>query len=124
MKAREICPAVALTDGGEGVEFEVLWNDEVLPAFAIRFRGVVYAYINRCSHMDLKLNFLHRNFLDLEQKHLICSTHGALYNPATGACKSGPCGDTGLLPLAVFESEGKVELEEQGVVVIRREAQL
>jgi len=123
MKGREICPANALIDGGEGVEFEVLRNDEVLPAFAIRFSGVVYAYINRCSHMDLKLNFLHRNFLDLEKKHLICSTHGALYDPASGACRSGPCDGAGLMPLAVRETGGKVELEEQGALTIIREEQ-
>ena len=118
MKRSVICPSDLLVDGGGGVEFEILKDDEVLPAFAIRFRGVAYAYINRCSHMDLKLNFLHRDFYDLSKNHLICSTHGALYDPSTGACQSGPCDGVGLLPVAVSELEGKVELEEQDLVVI------
>jgi len=120
---REICPTGALVDGGDGVEFEVLKNDEVLPAFAIRYRGVVYAYINRCSHMDLRLNFLHSYFYDLEKNYLICSTHGALYDPETGQCRSGPCNGLGLLPLNVRETAGKVNLAEQGAVVLRNEEQ-
>lgn len=123
MNEREICTTAALVEGGEGFEFEVLKNDEVLPAFAIRFGGVVYAYINRCSHMELKLNFLHRNFFDLANKHLICSTHGALYAPETGDCMGGPCNGLGLLPLEVSEAAGKVELVERGAVVIRPGAQ-
>ena len=120
---REICPTGALVDGGEGFEFEVLKNDEVLPAFAIRYRGVAYAYVNRCSHMDLRLNFLHSDFYDLEKNHLICSTHGALYDPETGQCRSGPCNGLGLQPLIVRETAGKVNLAEQGAIVLRNEEQ-
>lgn len=119
MTDSEICSAGILVDSGNGFEFEVLKNDEVLPAFAIRFGGVVYAYINRCSHMELKLNFLHKNFFDLEKKHLICSTHGALYAPQTGDCRGGPCNGLGLLPLEVRETAGNVHLVEQGAVVVR-----
>ena len=38
-----ICLSEELKSGGTGIEFTVLKDDEVLPAFAIRFRDVVYA---------------------------------------------------------------------------------
>lgn len=44
--------------------------------------------------------------------------HNILKTPPTGACQSGPCDGVGLLPVAVSELEGKVELEEQDLVVI------
>ena len=107
-----ICLSEELKSGGGGIEFNVLKDDEVLPAFAIRFRDVVYAYINRCSHMELKLNFIHDDFFDLDKKNLICATHGALYDPATGSCLGGPCNGLGLVPIAVRELEGKVTLSD------------
>jgi nitrite reductase/ring-hydroxylating ferredoxin subunit len=42
---------------------------------------------------------------------LICSTHGALYDPATGDCRGGPCRGAGLEPVAVEEIDGQVVLE-------------
>ena len=110
-----ICGSADLIDGGDGVEFEMVRGDEVLPAFAVRFRGVAYAYVNRCSHMDLKLNFLHADFFDVDNKLLICSTHGALYEPESGRCRGGPCNGLGLLPVAVAEHGGALWLTEPGV---------
>ena len=123
MKRSVICPSDLLVDGGGGVEFEILKDDEVLPAFAIRFRGVAYAYINRCSHMELKLNFLHRNFFDLSKSSLICSTHGALYDPVTGDCRGGPCHSVGLQPLPIEEIEGKIRLSQNSNLTLHIEEQ-
>ena len=116
----EICLSGALIDGGEGVEFDVIRDDEILPAFVIRYRRDVYAYINRCSHMELKLNFLHQDFFDAEKSHLICSTHGALYDPRSGRCQGGACNGVGLQPLAVHEMEGKVRLTQNSNVMVYR----
>ena len=107
-----ICASSTLASGGQGVEFAVLMDDEVAPAFAVRFGGAVYAYVNRCSHMDLKLNFLGPNFFDLEQTHLMCATHGALYAPDSGQCRGGPCGGVGLIPIPVHELDGNVLLSD------------
>jgi nitrite reductase/ring-hydroxylating ferredoxin subunit len=41
---------------------------------------------------------------------LICSTHGALYDPATGACRGGPCRGGALERVAVEEIDGQVVL--------------
>ena len=110
MGEREICSSDELSNGCGGVEFNVVRKGEVLPAFVVRYRNVVYAYVNRCSHMDFKLNFINTDFFDLEQNNLICATHGALYNPESGACAGGPCNGMGLMSIPVSEAGGKVRL--------------
>ena len=44
---RLICAAADLVDGGLGVRFATATGDS---AFAVRFRGQVYGYINHCPH--------------------------------------------------------------------------
>lgn len=118
-----ICLSEDLENGGSGIEFNVLKNDEVLPAFVIRFHDVVYAYINRCSHMELKLNFINDDFFDLNKESLICATHGALYKPETGSCLGGPCNGLGLVPISVRELEGRVTLSDNNEITLFYENQ-
>lgn len=79
-----------------------------LPAFVIRYRGRVPGYVNRCVHMDLELDWLPGVFFDEKGSELVCATHGARYDPATGTCTGGPCRGGALLPLPVSERDGRV----------------
>ena len=45
-----VCASGALADGGDGVRFEVRRGGETASAFAVRYEGRVYAYVNRCAH--------------------------------------------------------------------------
>ena len=114
MAARErlICDSDALVDGGEGVCFEVQWQGSAEPAFAVRFRSHVYAYLNRCSHVPMQLDWQQGRFFDFTGLYLVCSTHGALYAPESGACLGGRCNGKGLRPLAVVERDGRIYLIE------------
>jgi len=105
-----ICPSAALVDRGEGVRFEVIQGGARHPAFAIRFDGRVHAYRNRCAHVAVELDWQPGRFFDADGIVLICSTHGALYDPATGACRGGPCRGAGLEPVPVEEIDGLVVL--------------
>lgn len=105
-----ICPAAMLVEGGRGVRFMVSDGEHTMPAFAIRYGGRVYAYVNRCSHMGLQLDFMAGSFFDMDKRYIICATHGALYDPISGACRAGPCNGTGLMALAVAETDGQVML--------------
>jgi nitrite reductase/ring-hydroxylating ferredoxin subunit len=106
-----ICRADVLVDGGVGVRFQVRRNHEAVPAFAIRFRGRVYAYLNRCAHQHVELDWNPGIFFDNDKRLLICATHGALYDPVSGACAGGRCrGAGGLIPLVVHEENGQVIL--------------
>ncbi len=105
-----ICRSAMLVEGGRGVRFKVRDGENTMPAFAIRYAGRVRAYINRCSHMGLQLDYTAGSFFDTEKRYIICATHGALYDPVSGACRAGPCNDTGLIALAVTETDGQVML--------------
>jgi nitrite reductase/ring-hydroxylating ferredoxin subunit len=110
-RARVICASADLTEGGAGVRFEVGEGAAHTPAFAIRWNGEVRAYLNRCTHVAMELDWIPGRFLDVERKVLLCSTHGAEYDPASGACLGGPCRG-GLAALPVVERDGLVIVDD------------
>lgn len=111
-----ICASDDLVERGPGVRFEVDEDGEGAPAFAVRYRGEVRAFINRCAHVSLELDFMPGRFFDLSGEHLICATHGAVYDPASGACAGGPCNGVGLEAVRVRESAGRVELVDRELI--------
>lgn len=82
-RERLICTSSELTDGGKGIRFTVDYHHElgVVPAFVIRYRGDIYAYLNRCAHVGVELDWMEGEFFDDSGLYLICSTHGATYAP-------------------------------------------
>lgn len=78
--------------------------------FVVEFEGKVYAYENCCPHLGVELDWMPGVFFNAEQEYLICSTHGALFEPDTGKCVSGPCTGQYLATLAVIEEEGELYL--------------
>lgn len=110
---RLICDSDALEEGGPGVRFEVNHQGMMVPAFAVRFDGLVRAYLNQCAHVPVELDFRQGEFFDDSGLYLVCSTHGALYAPESGACMGGPCNGKGLTPLKVVEIDGQVYVKEE-----------
>jgi len=92
------------------MRFTVERSGEVQPAFLVRYRGRIYAFLNRCAHISVELDWIEGEFFDLTGLYLVCSTHGATYLPDSGACLHGPCGGRGLVALAVEEIAGSVYL--------------
>jgi nitrite reductase/ring-hydroxylating ferredoxin subunit len=111
---RLICGSADLIDGGRGVRFEIDRHDRQQPAFAVRHGGKVVAYLNECSHVPVEMDWNEGEFFDMSRLYLICSTHGALYDPGTGACLGGRCDGRGLRALAVVERDGNVYLKLEG----------
>ena len=107
---RLICDSARVQDGGPGVRFEIERDGQMQPAFVIRYHGTAYAYLNRCAHISVQLDWAEGEFFDLTGLYLICSTHGATYLPESGRCIRGPCDGRGLVRLAVEEHGGKVYL--------------
>lgn len=105
---RLICASAALADGAGGVRFEIARGGTTRPAFVVRFRGVLHAYVNECRHQATELDWNPGEFFDAERLYLICATHGALYEPASGLCIDGPCRGARLAPVAVRERDGAV----------------
>jgi nitrite reductase/ring-hydroxylating ferredoxin subunit len=106
--ARLICASGDLREAGTGVRFEVEYFGEPAPAFAVRFRGRVHGYLNRCAHIAMELDWRAGEFFDSQGRDLICSTHGAVYAADTGRCLGGPCGGASLVALRLEERGGQV----------------
>ena len=102
-----LCNSHELEDGGLGVPFDVRYFGQTCRAFAIRFEGQAHAYLNRCTHVAMEMDYQPNHFFDITGRWLICATHGAMYAPDTGACQGGPCRG-GLVKIAVTEHDGVV----------------
>ena len=114
-----IGPADGLQEGGTGLRFDVRSTDgEVIPAFAIRFDYQYFAYLNKCGHIAVQLDYMPGEFFSDDGQTLICATHGAEYAPDSGACLGGPCYGVGLEPLQINERDGLLFLDNDDYVVI------
>jgi nitrite reductase/ring-hydroxylating ferredoxin subunit len=105
---RLICESAALAEAGRGVRFEVEYFGETAPAFAVRKNGTAHGYLNRCAHVAMELDWQEGVFFDFEGRDLLCSTHGATYDAATGRCIGGPCNGSPLVKLRLEERDGLV----------------
>lgn len=105
---RLICASEALVDAGRGVRFEVQYFGQPMPAFAVRYRGRVHAYLNRCAHVAMELDWQEGVFFDGAGRDLLCSTHGATYDTQSGRCLGGPCNGSALLKLRIEERDHMV----------------
>ena len=86
-----------------GVRFTVTIDGVPRDAFAVRWRGKVYAYVNSCRHQGLPLDFGDAHFFDESADALVCCHHGARYRPDTGECFEGPCGGGKLTRVEIAE---------------------
>ncbi|MCS6944739.1 MAG: Rieske 2Fe-2S domain-containing protein [Sutterellaceae bacterium] len=110
----DLASADAVEEAGRGLRFEVLEAGQRVGAFVVRHRGQLRAFVNRCAHVAVELDWQPGEFFDAEGRWLICATHGALYDPDSGACVGGPCrGRGGLKPLKVVEQDGRICWVEQ-----------
>ncbi len=103
-----LCSSSELEERGKAHTFEVLQWREPVTAFAMRFEGQVVAYLNRCAHVPTEMDWQEGQFLDGDKEFIICSIHGAMYDPRSGRCISGQCGRMGLTSITVSEREGQV----------------
>lgn len=102
-----LCPSEALLNGGEAVPFDVTYYSQSARGFAIRCAGQVHAYLNRCAHVPMEMDYQPNRFFDSSGLYLMCATHGAIYRPQTGECAGGPCRG-GLIKIGLTEKDGMV----------------
>jgi nitrite reductase/ring-hydroxylating ferredoxin subunit len=103
-----LCAAVDIAERGRAWVWDVLEHGRPVRAFALRFDGGLRAYLNRCAHVPVEMDWQPGEFFDADQRWIVCSIHGATYEPADGRCVGGPCGRARLTPVPVQEHEGQV----------------
>lgn len=106
--AQPLCASAELAERGDAVVFDVLQYGQTARAFALRIDGRVVAYLNRCAHVPAEMDWMPGQFLDADRHFILCSIHGAAYEPASGRCVGGPCGRGRLVGIEVEERDGQV----------------
>ncbi|MBI4012083.1 MAG: Rieske 2Fe-2S domain-containing protein [Candidatus Rokubacteria bacterium] len=86
---------------GSSAKFPLAWRGRRVEGFVVNVEGRFYAYVNQCIHAGTPLDWWPNDFFTDDGRLLICATHGALYEPATGRCAGGPCGGGALYRLGV-----------------------
>ena len=82
-KAADVAP-------GESLKFMMPIRKADEECFLINFGGKYYAYVNRCRHVPMAMDWVDNQFFAEEGRYLMCQTHNAYYQPATGECIAGP----------------------------------
>src|ERR1700694_2967549 len=102
--------SAALPEGWSGVPLALKALDGEEKGFAVRHGGAVCAFVNRCPHMGTELDWQPGEFFEEGGLYLVCSTHGAIFEPRTRFCVSGPSRAASLEPLEVREIHAGVFL--------------
>lgn len=108
--SRVICALSDLADPGSRA-FTLGTGDWPLRGFVVRRGEHIVAYVNRCPHAGHPLNWQRDQFLSADAGLILCQSHGALFDIATGQCVAGPCVGRGLTRIAVQVADEYVVLE-------------
>jgi nitrite reductase/ring-hydroxylating ferredoxin subunit len=109
-----VLPALVVARAGElrpgqTKKFVLRRGAEEIEALLLNFRGALYAYVNRCRHVPMTMDWVENRFFTDDGAFLQCATHGACYRPDTGECVDGP-------PLGRFLIPVPLRLEGNAVV--------
>ena len=75
---------------GESIKFLLPIRGTDEECFLINFGGELHAYVNRCRHVPMPMDWVDNQFFAEEGRYLMCQTHNAYYEPGTGECIAGP----------------------------------
>lgn len=85
-----LCALADIPNPGSG-GFEVNHQNQTIRLMVIRHGSAIRIFENRCPHRRLPLDFKPGQFLDAEQKYILCTNHIALFRIDDGSCVDGPC---------------------------------
>lgn len=90
------------------VKFVLERDGRALEAFALNHDGALVAYVNRCCHVPMTLDWVENQFLSEDAAHIMCATHGAVYDPLSGECVAGPPIGRCLTPIPLEVRDGEI----------------
>jgi nitrite reductase/ring-hydroxylating ferredoxin subunit len=105
---RVVCRLSELESGVRG--FTIGRGDWPLRGFVLRVGDTVRGYLNRCPHAGHPLDLRPQHFLTADGTLILCSSHGALFEKASGYCVAGPCAGRSLTPVPLQVQCGLVLL--------------
>jgi len=75
---------------GETKKFLLACDGREVEAFLVNHDGRLFAYVNRCRHIAMTMDWVENQFMTEDGTFIQCATHGACYQPDTGECVYGP----------------------------------
>jgi nitrite reductase/ring-hydroxylating ferredoxin subunit len=93
-----LCSTSDIPDPGSKA-FEINHHGNNLAIFVVHKDGQFHAFINRCPHTGVNLEWLEDQFLDRDNAYIQCVSHDALFEIDTGHCVHGPCAGDNLPPV-------------------------
>jgi nitrite reductase/ring-hydroxylating ferredoxin subunit len=94
----------------EGRGFSLRHGDRDIQLFIMQRDSRRHAYLNRCPHTGINLDWTPDRFLDWTGRMIQCATHGALFRIEDGYCVAGPCAGRSLIAVPVREADGFIEV--------------
>ncbi|MBB4617295.1 Rieske (2Fe-2S) protein [Sphingomonas abaci] len=101
-------PLEAIPDGGAR-NYVVQMRAGRFHGFVVRRGDGVFGYVDRCPHLGLPLAQRLDQYLTPSGEHILCSWHGALFEPDGGRCVAGPCAGQALTPWPVTAVDGTIQ---------------
>jgi nitrite reductase/ring-hydroxylating ferredoxin subunit len=77
-------------------------------ALLVNYEGNHFAYVNRCPHTGITLDWLNNQFFSSDNRYIMCATHGAVFEPPSGECIWGPCVGLSLQHLPIEIDDGQI----------------
>jgi nitrite reductase/ring-hydroxylating ferredoxin subunit len=110
MASHVLCDLAAIGDPGAR-EFKLERAQWPLYGFVVRKGDAIAAYVNRCPHAGHPLNLRPDRFFTPDESLLMCNSHGALFEVATGRCVAGPCSGKALTPIPIRVEGNEIVLD-------------
>ena len=105
---RVVCRLSELAAGARA--FTLGGGNWPLRMFVVIVADTAHGYLNRCPHAGHPLDLRPHHFLTADGTLILCSSHGALFEKATGYCVAGPCAGRSLTPVPLEVKGGFVLL--------------
>ena len=107
-RAAYIAGSDALGPAGSVVTFRKrdILGRPLVEGVLVRTPTGVRAYENLCPHVPIPLDRAGGEVFTPDGAHLYCQTHGALFQPESGRCVSGPCAGESLREIPVEPQGG------------------
>ena len=93
---------------GTSKKFTLRRGSRELEALLVNYYGNLFAYVNRCPHTGITLDWVNNQFFSVDGRYLMCATHGAVFEPPSGECTWGPCVGLALQSVPIEIEDGQV----------------
>lgn len=94
--------------GSKGLSISI--EGTKLELFIVKKDSNITVYENSCPHTQGPLDWTPNQFLDMDNNHIMCANHGALFEISSGLCVYGPCKAESLKVLPFSIKDGNIYL--------------